>query len=188
MKKVSASIIQKCYDALPDDKIKVYSYQNPHIMDDIENNSFICSDKNKIDPVFIKSYDWMKSQMKLNIPNFSGDYPIWAWLKSANHRHYSKFLRKINDKELLITAMIPRKRILFSCYDLWHCVLNGGPVVFTEKEYDETISKIDIENTWRRCLAVTTKYEGEWTHRTTIPQLCIDRIYQNEIIGMQTIG
>lgn len=185
MKPVPLSTIERVFNSNDNEKIKVYTYQNPNVLDRLyTHESFITSNETKIWPEFIPAYDWMKKQMAETIDSFSGDYPIWAWLKSCNNREYRKQLLKENNQEVLITALVPRKRFIMSCYELWHCVLNNSAIAITEEEYDNIADQSEIEKTWKRCLGFNAKTHGMY-HATSIPQLCIDRIYCDEIINIK---
>ena len=78
----------------------------------------------------------MRDQMADRIKGFSGDYPVWAWLKRPSAKPKPCRYRGTREENRII-ALVPRSRILLSDYDLWHNPLNNGPVASSEEEYDE---------------------------------------------------
>lgn len=151
---------------------------------------------------FAYQYEWMRQQMAARMPEFSGDLPIWTWLKRQNERKWvtswHKEDRATTPNHPRIIALVPRKRILLSCYDLWHAHLNNWNVALTHEQhqaYDTKWPKYkqpgehpeyqrDTEENWGVVFDVhlpRTPYLEETHGRVNTVQACVDRIYLNEI-------
>lgn len=88
------------------------------------------------DPEHPSPYDWMRQQMAELMPSFSGDYPVWGWLKRPSTRP-SIWGQGAGQATVLVSALVPRRRILLSDFDDWHAVLNDWYLSRTEAEDNE---------------------------------------------------
>jgi len=153
---------------------------------------------------FRPAYDWMRVQMAARLPNFSGDYPVWAWPKRPSCRGP---LPTSWGRTVLVAADVPRQRILASDFDLWHFILDGHPIAASEAEWDAYWAAEDARTadsnaqdnpapgrrerphahpTWERALTFGARglEEARWNGggpRRTI-QLCVDGIRLDEIV------
>lgn len=175
MKPIPISRRNKIYQSNPDELIRVYTYQHKNVIEYLTNNSFISGNEKFVDVDMKAQYDWMRVQMNNMIPDYSGDYPIWATLKRPNPR--SDFIPHRN--MVRITAMVPRKRMVLSDYIKWNCILNGGYVNEEFEDYDG-----EPHETWHHCLDITRPYSPSFGDGNDI-QACIDRIYQTEIVQIK---
>lgn len=74
------------------------------------------------DKDFRGSYAWMKEQMKLRLPKYDGEAPIWLWDEIPwGYRTWSNDSRK---KFVLLTIELDEADVLASDYNGWHWVLN----------------------------------------------------------------
>lgn len=79
---------------------------------------------------FPKAYTFMKEQMSKRIPNFSGKWPVWGYLK----RPSKQFLKYHHRGDCLVKLRVPKYKCLASDWDLWHDVLNLWPVTVKNHE------------------------------------------------------
>lgn len=186
MRPVSSYKREKLFNSNPEDLIRVYSRQ--HI--DAYNTAQLVghfSGDHKFqdgDGWWEKQYNWMRDEMSKAIPDFTGELPIWAYPKRPLHKGWWK----LRPEMIQITAMVPRKRILFSDYELWHLPLNDNPICDTEQEFDEWYDsdKKNPELTWHKCLNIcrNDKFNG-WIGVSDRIQACVDRIYISEIVEVK---
>lgn len=93
------------------------------------------------EPVFMYAYQWMVGQMKLRIgePPINGiEYPIWAWYQYDSFKKKQPPRSPNNIPEGISAYMeieVPKKDVLLSDFDAWHCVLNQGPIDDWKKIY-----------------------------------------------------
>lgn len=189
--------------------IKIYSAQDVKDLERCKNLGYLTGQnpENYMDEtdktVFNIPYNWIYKKMSERKENFSGDWPIWAWPQKWNLYQYKKYMRSLSDKTIfkktvLVYAEVPISRILISDYDMWHMPLNKSPVTWTEKEYDSYYpdkGKIppleERMKTWDRIFDIKwpETIEIEWTGNPNKRsfQLCVDRIYFNEITKIRTI-
>lgn len=74
------------------------------------------------DEYFRGSYAWMKEQMKLRLPKYKGEAPIWLWDEvPEGYKNWSNDSRK---KYVLLTLELDEADVLASDYMGWHFVLN----------------------------------------------------------------
>lgn len=118
--------------------------------------------------VYKPAYSWMKTQMHKRLPNYSGDFPIWAWFNAPDSDYH------MEENDMIIEFEVPEDRILISNFGAWHSVLNNQPMYFEDREY----SKEEIEKSWDLIFdlndLLTLEYGSEL-------QVCVDKVYLNEI-------
>ena len=130
--------------------MKVYTIQNAEIIKSLNSKGFYSTDSRFIcDESFLEPYQWLTNKAKTIISGWNTPRPIWVWKDRPDLRSH----RFCSDPEnpnniipsVLITLEIPREKILFTDFDLWHYVLNRCPVPYTPQE-DAILSK-KFENT-----------------------------------------
>lgn len=182
-----------------DQLVRLYSYQEQFAWDRAQNMGFWTGFPNLYDDEEDRkwkyAYEWMIARMSERVPNFSGDYPMWAWTKRPCTKP-----KKHRKGSIRLTVLVPRERIVFSDYDLWHGVLNQWFISETEREWDIFNKEWPHDNldgfldhirpSWDRCLefkASTSKETTEWIgpYHSCHVQACIDRFYWNEIVDVR---
>jgi len=139
------------------------------------------------------SYDFMLKQMAKRLPNFTGEYPIWAYAWRVDLRC---FRREYKSEQLLMTLDVPEERVLLSCMDGWHFVMNNSYFAVSEKEYNRVcgedggrkVSKKVREKSWERIFDLDLEYAPDWMG--TGPkdlQACCDRVYLDEIKSIRQL-
>lgn len=74
------------------------------------------------DKDFKGSYAWMKEQMKLRLPRYQGEAPIWLWDEvPEGYKTWSNDSRK---KYVLLALELDEEDVLASDYNGWHWVLS----------------------------------------------------------------
>jgi Domain of unknown function (DUF3841) len=85
---------------------------------------------------WMHAYDWMHTQMRWRIPDFTGRWPVWAWTERPNLR--SEHRPPSGNIVVLLELEVPDHKVLLSDFHDWHCVLNRGYHPSDEEEEDET--------------------------------------------------
>lgn len=94
---------------------------------------------------FYIAYDWMRQQMTKRIPDYQGNWPWWAWhtwgQRDGQPLHkpdlrYERFLYADGEQHVRIELQIPDDKVLLSCFDGWHSVLNHWYLCYTDEEDD----------------------------------------------------
>ncbi|MCK9529518.1 MAG: DUF3841 domain-containing protein [Gammaproteobacteria bacterium] len=194
MRPIPVSRRRALFNASPNQLIRVYSRQHKDAWSKAQDIGYFTGDhgildideETGIDFTYHKPYDWMKDQMAKVIPDFSGERPVWAYLKRPLHKGWWK----LRPDFIQFTALVPRKRILFSDYELWHHPLNNWPIFETEQEDDEWWDKKprpDPSYTWHKCLDISQEqnYKNSYCGYTDLIQGCIDRLYVDEIVSIK---
>jgi hypothetical protein len=149
------------------------------------------------DPWKRRAYDWMAEQLRLQTGGGSQTYPVWAWVKKPSMTGKE---RRLCRGKFLITAIVPRCRLLISDYGQWHNCLNGGPVTISEQEFDhfDQLEKTCGEATWISLMQSTWHRifdfelrEGEqprWRFLgRNVLQACIEDIRLEEIVRIRPL-
>jgi hypothetical protein len=138
------------------------------------------------------AYEYMVEQMAKRIPNFSGEYPIWAYAWKIDLRH---FRHEYNSELILFKIDVPEERLILSCMDGWNFVMNGSYFSLSEEEdlrihgvnYDKKPSKRAIRKSWERIFDRDSKADPDWLGPTRDFQACCDRVYLDEIVSMRQL-
>ncbi len=194
----------------PHHLVRVYSYQAPQSMAGLEEHGYLTGSAPYVegpDHDWARPYGWMRDQMANRIPDFSGDYPVWAWLKRPSTKPKPKLYRGTKE-EYRVTALVPLSRMVLSDFDNWHCVLNNNLNAKTEAEWNafhrigfpihESIGddaykaayQQAIEPSWQNIfqfISTTDPAELQWQgqRRSFRVQACIDRIHAAEIVDIR---
>jgi hypothetical protein len=92
---------------------------------------------------FYAAYDWMRQQMAKRIEGYQGGWPWWAWHTWATldgkpvhcpDLRRERFNCALGDIQIRIELEVPDEKVLTSCFDGWHCVLNQWFLCHTEEE------------------------------------------------------
>lgn len=171
-------------NAAPESLVRLYTYQHPGAWKAAQERGYLTGagvPPDGLDESFAAPYEWMRSEMAKRVEDFSGDLPIWAYIKRQTDR--GKGWRDECDR---IIALVPRKRILLSDFDLWHYPLNNWRVTFSEAEFDED-EQGDHSPTWHHIFDMRDRV-GEarrWIGQVNVVQACVDRIYLNEVVSFR---
>lgn len=130
------------------------------------------------DPVGRRAYAWIRDQMARRIVGFSGEWPVWVWAKRFSWR-------RPRPRHVLLSAVVPASRLLWSDYELWHALLNGSPIVADETTWNvwEAAGRCPAaaEATWEACLDVLRACPSGWSKASGMVQGCCDGIAWAEI-------
>lgn len=198
----------------PDALVRVWTYQGDDAWNIAQARGYFSGSSHHIeneDHFAPAPYAWMREQMKKRLPDYSGDYPVWAWMKRLSAKKWPQKYMGTQERHR-ITALIPRKRILISNYETWHSVLNNGLLCDTEAEYDAFEAEwgfhpstqsaeysrayaAAVEPSWEKIFSFCspsdqTKDMIYWngSAKKYILQACVDRIYLNEITNYRDMA
>ena len=182
MKPIPLSRRKALLAAAPDTTVRVYTLQHAAAWEAATARGYLTGEPLYAEPYFMRSYGWMRFQMSERLTAFSGDFPIWAWLKRPNMRqwHFDK------EPGVMIVADVPLARLLLSDYDAWHAVLNNWWVSISEEE-DDRFEKDGVipSETWPRIFDILGSEPGldrRWAGSKAYLQACVDRIYLDEVV------
>lgn len=163
-----------------------HTVQPPDFWAECRTKGVICPDPTKLEygqyPEFLFAYDWMRNRMRERIPNFTGHYPVWAYVEKPDLRR-SGFGKK-GQREVLLTLDVPDERVVLTDMDDWHYALNQWYLHLDDKDNSDDAM---IDKYWD---APLTEKVQSWNHmfhpdrkRANEPyyQACIDRVYVHEV-------
>ncbi|RYD68580.1 MAG: DUF3841 domain-containing protein [Verrucomicrobiaceae bacterium] len=187
--------------------VRVYSFQSVGAHEAAQARGYWTGDLEYVEDDFDRQhgcgwkfqYDWMRDQMRFRVPSYSGDYPVWAYLRRPNMRQTPVF----QSPTVKLVADVPRQRMLISDYDRWHTCLNNGYCADTEEE-DEAVDRLRAEKgfgrtardamslkSWERIFDlsdISDPAKLAWMGgQPNDLQACIDRIYPEEIVSIRPV-
>jgi hypothetical protein len=132
-----------------------------------------------------RAYAWMRARMAERVPGFSGAWPVWVWAKRPSWR-------RPRPGHVLLSAVVPAARVLWSDYGLWHGPLNGGPLVADEAAWDAWEAggacPAAAERTWDVCLDILGGGSGSWSRASGVVQGCCDGLSWAEVRHVARAG
>jgi len=182
----------------PEAPVRIWSFQHPAALDAARARGWLSGDHGHTGAGdaeemrngngFWRAYGWMRGRKAERIPGFSGEAPVWAWVKRPSAKPMDAWRTDV----IRITASVPRGRMLLSDEDAWHAVLNGRPYSLTEAESDTgtgSVGAFATSPTWERIfdLSPRTGEQALWCGQPEYVQACVDRIYLNEILAVRTM-
>lgn len=180
--------------------ITVYTFQHADTLPLLVKRGYLTGNEEFILPIaekwtfLLKPYEWMRKQMTKRIKSHSKEWPIWARIESPPHNLLAK--ARYGDSQILIKASVPLSRCLLSDFNLWEMVMNHFYLADSVREAKDhlddkiKIPKRKIESSWRKIfdigkpknMALGKYIIGDDIVKGRHIQVCIDRIYLDEII------
>jgi len=212
-KRVSLGHIQRLMSMGPDELVRVYTRQDPRAWDEAVARGYLTGSHgagdDEVNGHFEYPYEWMRRQMAERIPDFSGDLPVWTWLKRQNERKWVTSWDAKERKTLPIfprvIALVPRKRMLLSCYEMWHAHLNNWHISDGQEEDEayeakwptykapgsDPIYQAETETHWPKVFDIhlpRSPYMVEMFGQVDRVQACVDRIYLDEVQSVRWLS
>ncbi len=180
----------------------LWTFQPIEIWELLQQEGVYRCDPKRIDPDFIRPYDWLAEQMNKRIGSSPDGvrYPVWAW-HTQKWKHEKPDLRREkwcygpgNETYACIEIEIPNNKVLLSDFDDWHCVLNDCLVSDTEEEDEkqdayyaglsEKDSEIYKEKNWERIFNISVLVNG-WTSRGEWIQATFWELRKEQVRGVR---
>jgi hypothetical protein len=184
--------------------IKVWTIQSLEAWQELQQTGVLYGNQKFINLDFINSYNWILQQMQKRLNNFSGNYPIWVWIKPKPDLRHTGYVTK-GRKAVRLELLISEDRILKSDYDAWHCVLNEWYLSLTDKEsdmFDYELERREIKyplflkklpddlkqqviDSWERIFDLDLIKNTEWCSTKQYIQGVVDGIYLNDVVSIK---
>jgi hypothetical protein len=89
------------------------------------------------------AYDWLREQMSLRVPGYTGRYPWWAYEEPKPNLR--RFRHQLNPgaRFVRLELAVPAEEVLLSGYSDWHFVLNRWFLAVTEEEQAAWFAEMD---------------------------------------------
>jgi len=132
------------------------------------------------DGLMKRPYEFMRRQMAKRLPNYTGEYPIWAYVEKLDLRCCRA---EYKYETVLMTIDVPDERVLISDFDGWHFVMNNGFFSISEKEDEEmeNATQRQKEKSWERIFDLDLDIDEDWLGGEKYLQACVDRVYLHEV-------
>lgn len=191
---------------LQQDIVRIWSFQTEESRASADRRGFWAgceeASRGKDGDYELFQHDWMRMQMAKRLPDYSGEFPVWAYLRRPNLRQTQWF----DSPTLLLVADVPRERLLVSNYEWWVYTLNHWYMSLTEAEDDEYdrrhavsyhghgIHRVTQEmlDSWERVFRTDPltdpeqiAWRGYSTHNDL--QACVDRIFPHEVVSLRPV-
>ncbi len=167
--------------------MRLYSIQSPSVIESAERRGYLTGGIDYLDDeIFRVAYEWMRMQMARRIANFSGDYPVWAWVKRPDLRRSGH--EKRGTHMLMLTLEIPKRRVLVSDFEGWvyapindHYLCEGEEEDARLRRRENPPSEEERRQSWEKIFKPPRHPgwygDGDWW------QACVDRVYLQEIVA-----
>ena len=204
------SRVQQLLALHPDAPVRVYTLQHPGAVAAARSRGYLTcdpayafeaeddpSDSDAAGDGFAAAYRWIKDRMAERIDGFSGDFPVFCWLK----RPSAKPLPASFGPMMRVSALVPCRRILLSWHDGFLTI--GNTALFRPPEHFNRTSMASAEimtddggetsrqateTSWHGILDVANP--AFWPTRRRahdLVQACVDRIYLDEVYSIRSV-
>ena len=138
-------------------------------------------------------YRWLRRRMASRMPDFSGGYPIWAWVRPKPDLRSSAHLPPAT-RAVRITFRVPVSRVLLLDFHAWHAVLNKWYLSLTEEEDDEwdrtsrqrkagsQAMRRSLEASWDRVFDLETLDRSPMFGPVRVVQAVIEEVCLGEVV------
>lgn len=136
--------------------------------------------------MYPEEYKWMIKQMKKKLTNYTGEHPIWVWLKKPDMRTTGHFSG--GTKCVRIKLELDKEKVLISDFDRWHTVLNDSFCSDNEVEDEDFYSgklKITKEESWQRIFELDRNADVSWIGTGEWLQGVTGRISLDSVISVE---
>ncbi|MDQ0231374.1 DUF3841 domain-containing protein [Metabacillus malikii] len=144
----------------------------------VNKTGFLVGAREYIWPEFLDSYHWMMEQMKVKLPNYHGEYPVWVWEQRPDLRK-SGHLEK-GERGVLLKLELDDANVLLSDFQAWHFVIDNAYCNIEGMEDVEGISTEEIQASWQKIFDLTYVSQhpewGEVTVQGVTGKVSIDKI------------
>lgn len=187
-KPATKRLLENFLNATSDTLIPVWTHQTYQVLDTLRSDGVIFGPPEF--SMFSSPYTYMCQQMRERMPSYSGRLPIWAWMRGFSQvkdiSGWDLSSEREHD-EVVIKARVPKSRILASDFNLWHNVLNRGPIHWNDDS--DHWNDEQIKQSWSKIfdLSPRSKVERDWYGKLTEVQLCLDGLYLSEIVSVKTL-
>jgi hypothetical protein len=106
------------------DPLTLYTVISAEAWATLQRDGVLTGREDLADPAFIEAYTWMRSAAARH--GLGDTWPVWLWAKTTRYELVNQVMHDARHQpgSVLITARIPRSRLLLSEFQAWHCVLN----------------------------------------------------------------
>jgi Domain of unknown function (DUF3841) len=153
-------------------------------------------DPRRCEPDVAAAYAWMRAQMAERLPNYGGHFPWWAWVAPPAGRRRPDLRARWayhtgwppGTPCVRLELELADEEVLVSDFDEWHAVLNHGPLVETDAEWDritalpEPQQTVACQATWPRMFELAASHDCPWwdfwhgADSTRIVQACFETL------------
>lgn len=192
---LTTSMTRKAREALrnapPDALVRIETFQDSEALATLIETGCLSggSEYGDREETWKGAYEWMRERMARAVGGFSGDFPVWAWPRALR---LSRKELEWKDGLWRIRALVPRRRILPSCFTLWHHPLNGLSI----DEDEEAMAKNwhappeAKRATWHKALDIGERDPAlaEFLGQPDVVQLCLDGLLLTEVYAVMPVS
>jgi hypothetical protein len=173
---------------LSEGTIRLWTVQSKAAWAKAQQKGYLTGDGRRVPKAWLPAYRWIKSQMAKRIPDYTGNFPVWAFTSKENLVAFDSLEGKV-----VIEFAIAVDQALTSDMQAWStCILGNSYLAFSEKEYDDCHAKVltqeQVEKSWERVLDVTTLDNSEMWSPCHLLQAVVEKITLDQITSVQIDG
>ena len=128
--------------------MRLWTIQHASVLDGLKRDGVLRADGRNIDRGRRRAYEWMVEQLtkKIGPPPNGCHWPIWGWehLPSAHYRGLDRARPDLRARGHLLAGTrgvriafeADEDKVLLSCFDSWHAVLNDHYNAVTDREFE----------------------------------------------------
>jgi len=148
--------------------MRLWSIQTPELLDALRRRGRVGGAWKRVDPDYRAAYQWMVRQMVERRVAERAGAPIWAWYAYRGEAKRRPDLRETGHlprgtRGVLLELDVPASRVLLSCFDRWHWVLNGWFITEnTDLMGNRNIARDVVEASWTQIFDIYGGSRSAW--------------------------
>lgn len=189
-----------------DDHLTLWTVQPKAFWEQMQHTGWLRCDGRKStyqsDPDMRAAYRWMRQQMKLRIPGYSGRFPIWAWPEKKPRKRDYAYDKGVRELVRIKFTAAPRA-VLISSFEAWHGVMTPSYIgkadrgeifhtLFEEAQeigMAETVARLkaDREKSWEAIFDIPLVTELGWHLPQNDVQAVIEEVHISQVRTVQPL-
>lgn len=177
--------------------MRLWTIQQIGAWERAQEKGVLRADGRRVFREFRQPYQWLIGQMQTRLPDYRGDYPIWAWFQYKPDLRRQAHLPP-GSQGVRIEFVAPTEDILISDFSAWDDVLSGCYCSINEEDqraFDKELKAVrdnpdllaalwpKIEQSWQRIFDIEFLYaDKDWRGEEPILQATLGKISLDQVL------
>lgn len=165
----------------------LWTIQTVEAWEKAQEKGVLKADGRRVWKEFRPAYKWLIKQMCERIPNYTGDYPIWAWVQPKPDLRKAYHLSK-GERGVRVEFVSFRDQALISDHSSWMSVINQDYLSLNEHEDEEFWQSAEAaKNDTERMKDLRKRIEASWERVFDIETLREHQEWHGEVDYLQAV-
>jgi hypothetical protein len=122
--------------SMAETEMRLWTIQRAEAYEQAERRGVLRADGRRVPGYLRPAYRWMMDQMWERLPNYDGEYPIWAYPNKPDLRRGEHQLGTPGLPAVRLELLAHPSDVLMSNEQAWNAIISGAYCSYTDEEYD----------------------------------------------------